>query len=127
MSRLSNDLNDLTGARPIALMTDDHRGDSWRDLATAERSRPFGYNGIDRNDGGVEEVIIGVGNGQFYLDVGDGGRSSPGPRSIHVCIPDLYHRSSCWAFRRRQREALKTISGRAARVFPSIAYTSPGS
>jgi hypothetical protein len=108
-------------------MTDDHRGDSWRDLAAAGGSRPFGYNGIDRNDGEVEEVIIGVGNGQFYLDVWDGGRSSPGPRNIHVYILDLYHRLSCWAFRRRQREAPKAISGRAPCVFPYIAYTSPGS
>ena len=67
-------------------MTDDHRGDSWRDLAAAGGSRPFGYNGIDRNDGGVKEVIIGVGNGQFYLDVWDSwGSEFPGP-SEHPCL-----------------------------------------
>ena len=99
-------------------MTNDRRGDSWRDLAAAGGSRPFGYNGIDRNDGGVKEVIIGVGNGRFYPDVWDGGRSSPGPRNIRVCIPDVYHRLSRWAFRRRWREALGAIFDGAAHVFP---------
>ena len=77
-------------------MTNDRRGDSCRDLAAAGGSRPFGYNGTDRNDGGVREVIIGVGNGQFYLDVWDWDRSSPpSPGSVHglysECLPVACH------------------------------------
>ena len=82
--RLSDDMN---GQRPIALMIDDHKGDSGYNTVTLGGGLAIpGATESVRNDSEVKEMVIGVGNNRFkYVDAWMGLGVPRAPEAPMVC------------------------------------------